>query len=93
MTAGPDLTDRLAEVRAELARDGLRRADLAAEPIAQLQAWWDHAVKVGVPEPEALALATADVAARPSVRFVLLRGLDDRGLVFFTNHELSLIHI
>jgi pyridoxamine 5'-phosphate oxidase len=87
MTAGPDLTDRLAEVRAALARDGLRRQDLAAEPIAQLQAWWDHAVKVGVPEPEALALATADVAARPSVRFVLLRGLDDRGLVFFTNHE------
>lgn len=85
--AGADVTDRLAAVRAALAGDGLRRRDLLDDPIAQLQAWWDHAVGVGVPEPEAMALATADVAARPSVRFVLLRGLDERGAVFFTNHR------
>jgi pyridoxamine 5'-phosphate oxidase len=86
MSSRADATDRLAAVRAELAREGLRRRDLAADPIEQLRRWWSHAAAVGVPEPEALALATADEAARPSVRFVLLRGLDERGLVFFTNH-------
>jgi pyridoxamine 5'-phosphate oxidase len=86
MSSDVDVTDRLAAVRAGLAREGLRRRDLGADPIGQLRRWWDHAVTVGVPEPEALALATADGAARPSVRFVLLRGLDERGLVFFTNH-------
>jgi pyridoxamine 5'-phosphate oxidase len=81
----PDMTDRLAAVRADLERRGLRRADLAADPVEQVQRWWDHATEVGVHQPEAVALATADTAGRPSVRFVLLRGLDRRGLVFFTN--------
>jgi pyridoxamine 5'-phosphate oxidase len=80
-----DVTDRLTAVRADLERRGLRRGELAADPIEQLRRWWDHATEVGVHQPETLALATADAAGRPSVRFVLLRGLDRRGLVFFTN--------
>jgi pyridoxamine 5'-phosphate oxidase len=87
MTTASDLTDQLAAVRAGLAREGLHRRDLAEDPIQQLQRWWEHAIRVGVPEPEAMALATADADAHPSVRFVLLRGLDERGLVFFTNYE------
>jgi pyridoxamine 5'-phosphate oxidase len=80
-------SDRSAEVRAEHERVGLHRADLAADPIAQLRRWWQHAAAVGVHLPEALALATAGVDGRPSVRFVLMRGLDERGAVFFTNEE------
>jgi pyridoxamine 5'-phosphate oxidase len=83
----PDVSDRLAAVRAGLQRQGLCRSALAPDPIVQVQRWWDHATEVGVHQPEALALATADGEGRPSVRFVLVRGLDERGLVFFTNHE------
>lgn len=60
--------------------------DLHADPIAQLQAWLDEARTV-VPEPATMTLATADERGRPSARVVLLRGLDERGLAFFTNRE------
>lgn len=58
--------------------------DLDADPIAQLQAWLTEARDV-VPQPDAMTLATADREGRPSARVVLLRGMDERGLAFFTN--------
>lgn len=67
--------------------DPLEREDLLDDPIQQLRAWLADAEAAGVPLPNAMALATADADGRPSVRQVLLRGLDERGLVFFTNHE------
>jgi pyridoxamine 5'-phosphate oxidase len=54
------------------------------DPIGVLQGWLDEARAV-VPEPGAMMLATATASGRPSARVVLLRGLDERGLVFFTN--------
>jgi pyridoxamine 5'-phosphate oxidase len=65
----------------------LREIDLAAEPLVQLRRWFDEAVATGVVQPEAMALATATRDGQPSVRMVLLRGLDERGLVFFTNYD------
>jgi pyridoxamine 5'-phosphate oxidase len=65
----------------------LTERDLLADPIEQLARWIDDARRAGVVLPEAMALATADAACRPSVRHVLMRGLDERGLVFFTNYE------
>jgi pyridoxamine 5'-phosphate oxidase len=56
-------------------------------PLANVEAWYAEAVAAGLPEPEAMALATADAAGRPSVRFVLLKGIDPRGVRFFTNYE------
>jgi pyridoxamine 5'-phosphate oxidase len=56
------------------------------DPIAVVQAWLDEARSV-VTEPQSMTLATATPDGRPSARVVLLRGLDDRGLVFFTNRE------
>lgn len=53
-------------------------------PIAQLQAWLEEARRV-VGEPHAMTLATATLDGRPSARVVLLRGLDEHGLTFFTN--------
>jgi pyridoxamine 5'-phosphate oxidase len=49
--------------------------------------WYEAAVAAGVPEPEAMALATATPAGTPSVRFVLLRGIDELGVRFYTNYE------
>jgi pyridoxamine 5'-phosphate oxidase len=67
--------------------DPLEREDLLDDPVEQLRAWLADAEAAGVPLPNAMALATADTDGNPSVRQVLLRGLDERGLVFFTNHE------
>ncbi len=65
----------------------LRRADLAAEPMEQFARWFEEARASGQPEPEAMAMATATADSRPSVRFVLLRGFDERGFVFYTNRS------
>jgi pyridoxamine 5'-phosphate oxidase len=58
-----------------------------ADPLQTVQAWYELARAEGVPEPEAAALATASPDARPSVRMVLIRGIDARGVCFYTNRE------
>ena len=60
---------------------------MTSEPLQQFRHWYEGAVAAGVVEPEAMALATADADGMPSVRFVLLKGIDDRGVEFFTNYE------
>lgn len=60
-------------------------SDLDPDPVAQFAAWLDDARSAGGELPEAFALATADKDGDPSVRMVLLRGLDGSGLRFFTN--------
>ena len=57
------------------------------EPLRRLAEWYDEAVSAGVAEPNAMALATASADGVPSVRIVLLKGIDDRGVQFFTNYE------
>ncbi|GAA5511363.1 pyridoxine/pyridoxamine 5'-phosphate oxidase [Deinococcus carri] len=79
----PDLT----ALRLSYTRGELRRADLDPDPLRQFQGWLDEALSAGLREPYALSLATADAAGRPSVRTVLLRGADERGLTFYTNYE------
>ena len=61
-------------------------ADLDPDPVVALRAWLDDAAEA-VRQPDAMVVATASADGRPSARVVLLRGLDDRGLVFFTNRE------
>ncbi|MGZ8567332.1 MAG: pyridoxamine 5'-phosphate oxidase [Actinomycetota bacterium] len=65
----------------------LERDDLHPDPLTQFRVWFDDADAEGLPLPNAMALATADAEGRPSVRHVLLRGVDERGFVFYTNHE------
>jgi pyridoxamine 5'-phosphate oxidase len=67
--------------------DGIDIGDLDPDPVVQAQRWFDEAVAVGVHQPEAIALATADERGRPSVRYVLLRGLDHDGWRFYTNYN------
>jgi pyridoxamine 5'-phosphate oxidase len=59
----------------------------SADPLALFRDWQAQAVAAGAPLPEAMTLATADEGARPSARAVLLKGVDERGFLFFTNYE------
>ncbi len=63
----------------------LRRADLASDPLEQFRHWFAEAGAV-VEVPEAMALATAALDGAPSVRMVLLKGVDERGLVFYSHY-------
>lgn len=65
----------------------LREGDLAADPLLQFRRWFEEAVAAGIAQPEAMTLATASAQGRPSARMVLLRGLDPRGFIFFTNYD------
>jgi pyridoxamine 5'-phosphate oxidase len=56
-------------------------------PVQLFRDWFAQAEAAGAPLPEAMTLATADPDARPSARTVLLKGVDERGFVFFTNYE------
>jgi pyridoxamine 5'-phosphate oxidase len=61
--------------------------DLDPDPIVQFRRWLADAEAAGVAEPGAMVLATATPDGSPSARYVLLRGLDDRGFAFFTNYR------
>jgi pyridoxamine 5'-phosphate oxidase len=63
----------------------LRRTDLDTDPLRQFRKWFDDAADV-VRAREAMAVATATAEAAPSVRMVLLKAADERGLVFFTHY-------
>jgi pyridoxamine 5'-phosphate oxidase len=64
---------------------GLWEADVGDDPIGAFASWFDHAAAAGVPEPGAMVLATADAEGTPSARTVLLKAVDRRGFVFYTN--------
>ena len=74
-------------VRREYGAAGLSEGDLAADPIEQLRVWLDQAREAYPEEFTSMTLATADREGRPSARVVLLKGLDERGLVFYTNYD------
>jgi pyridoxamine 5'-phosphate oxidase len=63
----------------------LRRADLASDPLEQFRDWF-AAASAALEVPEAVALATASAEGAPSVRMVLLKGFDERGLVFYSHY-------
>src|SRR5215831_1183580 len=65
----------------------LTETDVDPEPFAQFRRWFAEAEAAGVPQPEAMTLATATPEGRPSARVVLLRGVDARGFGFFTNYD------
>lgn len=71
--------------RSEYESAGLDVADLDSDPMRQWQRWYDEAVAAGVTEPNAMALSTLGTDGVPDVRFVLVRGVDERGLAFYTN--------
>lgn len=66
---------------------GLEEHDVVADPLVQIQRWIDEARAGEVRDWDAMVVASADVSGAPSARVVLLRGVDARGLCFYSNYE------
>lgn len=77
----------LADLRKDYSLAGLLEKDLAKDPFRQFDKWFQEAEAAKLHEPNAMSLATATRDGRPSARTVLLKGLDGRGFVFFSNYE------
>ncbi len=67
--------------------NALKKINTDPDPIRQFAKWYDEAIAAGIPEPDAMTLATATKDGKPSARIVLLKSFDDHGFVFFTNYE------
>src|SRR5512132_284733 len=76
----------LADVRREYLGEPLSEVHSDANPMRQFAHWFEQ-VRDLEPDPTAMALATASPDGRPSVRTVLLKAIDDRGYIFYTNYE------
>src|SRR6188768_1762691 len=77
----------LAELRKNYSLGSLDEADIDRDPIRQFEKWFAQAVDARLPEPKAMTLATVDARGYPAARIVLIKGVDERGFVFFTNYE------
>lgn len=78
-----DLT--LDNLRREYLKGGLDRDQLAADPLIQFERWMQQTLATEIPDPNAMTIATVDADGQPSQRIVLLKGLDQKGFVFYTN--------
>ena len=79
------MTVDLTNLRKEFRQNGLNRSELNNDPFKQFSLWFSQAIKLGIVEPSAMSLATAD-EKEIGIRTVLLKHFDDKGFVFFTNY-------
>jgi pyridoxamine 5'-phosphate oxidase len=79
--------DPIAHLRKSYERDELDETASAADPLQQFQLWLDQALSAQLPEPNAMTLATVGANGRPSTRIVLIKGIDARGFVWYTNYS------
>jgi pyridoxamine 5'-phosphate oxidase len=77
----------IAALRRNYTQESLSETDVKADPFEQFDHWFREALSSELPEPNAMALATATRAGHPSARTVLLKGFDHQGFVFYTNYE------
>ena len=77
----------IADLRKSYERAELSEAASAADPLRQFEQWLQEAIAAEVPEPNAMTLATVGSDLRPSTRVVLVKGYDERGIVWYTNYE------
>lgn len=77
----------ISDLRNEYTLNGLDKADVLPDPVAQFRQWFDAALKANVPEPNAMHVSTVTAEGRPDGRIVLLKDVSDAGFVFYTNYE------
>jgi len=68
-------------------RESLSEGDVDQNPFLQFGRWWNEALGAEIIEVNAMTLATANAAGKPSARVVLLKGYDEKGFVFFSNYQ------
>ena len=81
------MNTKIADIRRDYSREELSEAAVLPVPFAQFTVWMDEAIAAEALEPTAMNVATAGTDGRPSSRMVLLKGFDQKGFVFFTNHN------
>lgn len=77
----------LADLRKTYAKESLNRSAVDPDPIIQFRTWMDEALDAQLPEPNAMTVATVGADGKPSARILLIKGVDARGFVFFTNYD------
>ena len=77
----------IADLRKSYERDALDESAADPDPMRQFQRWLDQALQAQLPEPNAMTLATVGTDGRPSTRVVLIKGCDERGIVWYTNYH------
>ena len=77
----------LADLRKTYARESLTESAVDHDPIIQFKTWMNEALDAELPEPNAMTVATVGADGKPSARVLLIKGVDQRGFVFFTNYE------
>ena len=77
---------KIADLRQEYMRETLDEHDIARDPFAQFDRWFNEAVTAKMPMLNSMTLATVAAGGQPSARIVLLKGADTRGFVFYTNY-------
>lgn len=82
----------LEQVRRDYLMGGLSRENLKDNPFKQFEFWLQQAIDAKLKDPTAMTLATVDAAGQPSQRIVLLKHMDERGFVFYTNYESRKAH-
>ena len=82
----PMIDPSIAALRQDYKMASLRRQDVAGKPLEQFRRWFAEAQSAELPEPNAMILGTVDAAGTVSTRTVLMKGMEERGLTFFTNY-------
>jgi pyridoxamine 5'-phosphate oxidase len=79
--------NKIADLRKSYEQAELDEAAAASVPMQQFDRWFRDALAAGLPEPNAMTLATVDPSGRPSTRIVLIKGYDEQGFVWYTNYR------
>ena len=82
-----DKSREIAHLRKSYERDELDETASAADPLRQFEHWFQQALSAELPEPNAMTVATVAADGRPSTRVVLIKGYDERGIVWYTNYD------
>ena len=83
----PTMKTSIADLRKSYERAALNESDSLADPRLQFEHWLNQAIEAEIPEPNAMTLATVSSDLRPSTRVVLIKGVDARGIVWYTNYN------